>query len=109
MAEKGWAFLDQAMGYIEKAGDVWAKQELAKKGVATPTYVVQTTGANDPAVTVGQPGNVQASGAFVDMMNNMTNKTAAVAGANELRKSLPYMVGGMALAITIYLLTKKPG
>lgn len=104
----GWGFLDKALGNIERVGNVWAQQELAKKGVNMKApSVVQTTGANDPGIATGQPANVQAVNPLVDAVNNFTNKTAMVAGANEFRKSLPYLVGGMAMAITIYLLTKK--
>lgn len=101
------SFLNKALGYVEKAGNIWATQELAKKGVANPVYAVQTVGAQGTTAAVGQPANVQASNAFVDAVNNVTNKTAMVASASEVRKMLPYAVGGMALAITIYLLTKK--
>lgn len=98
---------DTLMGKVNKIGDVYAKVKLADQGVATPTIMYQTTGANDPAIVVGQPAAVKASDRFVDIAENLVNKSAAVAGANEFRKSLPYLVGGMAMAITIYLLTKK--
>lgn len=101
------SFLSKTLGYVEKAGNIWATQELAKKGVANPVYAVQSVGANGTTAAVGQPANVQASNAFVDAVNNVTNKTALVAGASEVRKMLPYAVGGMAIAITIFLLTKK--
>lgn len=111
MAEEksgGWeSMLQKTLGYVEKAGDIWAKQELAKKGVATPTYAMQSTG-NGQAVAVGQPSDVRPpSDEFLNTVNNLTNKTAMVAGASELRKMMPYAVGGVALAVAIYLLTKK--
>lgn len=106
----GWeSMLQKTLGYVEKAGDIWAKQELAKKGVAQPVYALNSAG-NGQAVAVGQPANVQpsqASDEFINTINNLTNKAAAVAGASEVRKMMPYVVGGMALAITIFLLTKK--
>lgn len=98
-------FLDNA----NKAGDIYSKVTLAKQGIVTPAPPIayQTTGANDPAVIVGQPANVKASDRFAEVADNFINKSAAVAGANEFRKSLPYLVGFTALGITIYLLTKK--
>lgn len=103
-------------GFLARAGqvgDIYAKTRLAKMGVATPqpTTILQTTGANDPAVVVGQPANVQAVNPIVDRFLNIGQTAAEGASkaalANEARKSLPYLIGGVALAITIYLLTKK--
>lgn len=107
MSDGKFGFLDSALGYIEKAGGVYSQVALAKKGVAQPVYAVQTTGANDPTIAVGQHAPVQASNGLVDAVNNFTNKTAAVAAASEVRRMMPFIVGGMGLAITIYLLTKK--
>ena len=107
MSDSKFGFLDSALGYIEKAGSVYSQVALAKKGVAQPVYAMQTTGANDPTIAVGQHANVQASNGLVDAVNNFTNKAAAVGAAGEVRRMLPYLVGGMGLAITIYLLTKK--
>lgn len=107
MSDNKFGFLDTALGYIEKAGGVYSQVALAKKGVAQPVYAMQTTGANDPTIAVGQAAPVQASNGLVDAINGLGTKAAAVGAASEVRKMLPYLVGGMGLAITIYLLTKK--
>lgn len=105
--------LDSFLNQAAKVGDVYAKVRLAKMGVATPqpTTILQTTGANDPAVVVGQPAQVQAVNPIVDRLLNIGQTTAEGASkaalANEARKSLPFLIGGVALAITIFLLTKK--
>lgn len=100
--------LDTALKYIGTVGDIYAKTALAKKGVAQPV-VYQTAGANDPSIVVGQPANVTSSGGVMiaDAINNFGNKAAAVGAVSEVRKMMPYMVMGGALALTIYLLTKK--
>lgn len=107
MSKSKFGFLDTVLGYTEKAANVYSEVALAKKGVAKPIYAMQTTGANDPTIVVGQSANVQASNGLVDAVNNFTNRAAAVGAASEVRRMLPYLVGGVGLAITIYLLTKK--
>lgn len=113
------SLLDDFIDRTVKLADTAGRLELAKNGVntytPTQTAMVETNGSGDPVVVQGRPAPVQATakgsealfGSLERIANDATGKAAAVAGAHEVRKMLPYVVGGMALAITIYLLTKK--
>lgn len=109
MAEdKKPSFLDQFLDYGSKIGTVYQKVRLADKGVAVPpTVVYETNGAGDPLVVQGQHAAVAAKDPFAEAITNATNKAAMAYTAKQASDSIPYVVGMMALGITIYLLTRK--
>lgn len=109
MAEdKKPSFIDQFLEYGNKAAQVYQKVKLADHGVSTnPTVVYETNGAGDPVIQVGKTAAVTAKDPFTDAVNNITNKAAMAYSAKQFSDSVPYIVGMMALGITIYLLTKK--
>lgn len=99
-------FLNGAVGNIQKLGSTWADIRRAEKGI--PSYQYMTQGADSPSVMVGQAAAVEtADKEFISAIREATGKAAGVAGARELRLMMPYIVGGSALALTIWLLTKK--
>lgn len=108
-------FFDSILGYVDKVGSIYQKVELAQHGVnSSPTVIYETNGSRDPLVQAGAGAAVTASDPIanairdgVDGLKTVGIAAAGVAGAHEVRKMLPMLVGGMALAITIYLLTKK--
>lgn len=107
MADKP-SFLDQFLDYGRKASEVYQKVRLADKGVATnPTVVYETNGSGDPLVVQGQPAGVAAKDPFAEALENATNKAAMAYTAKQASDSVPYIMGMMALGITIFLLTRK--
>lgn len=101
-------FLDQFLEYGSKIGTVYQKVRLADQGVSTtPTVIYETNGAGDPLVAVGKPASVTAQDPFADALKNMTDKAAMAYTAKQASDSIPYIVGMMALGITIFLLTRK--
>lgn len=109
MAESKNSFLDSLIGTADRLGNIYSKVEYARQGVPVPPATVsyETRGANDPVVMQGSPGSVSVRDPLAEAIDNATTKVAAVGLAHETRKMMPMIVGGMALAITIYLLTKK--
>ena len=83
-------------------------RSLADKGVSTkPTVVYETNGQNAPVVVQGQPANVVGNDPLVDAVNNVTNKAAMAYSAKQFSDSMPYVVGGLAFAVAIYILSRK--
>lgn len=108
MSDEKKSFLDQFLDYGSKAAKVYERVRLADQGVATPpTVVYETNGAGDPLVAQGGPAAVQANDPLADALTNVTNKAAMAYAAKQANDSMPYIVGMMALGITIYLLTRK--
>lgn len=109
MAEdKKPSFLDQFLEYGGKVATVYQKVKLADQGVSTtPTVIYETNGAGDPLVQQGKPAAVTAQDPFADAIKNGTDKLAMAYTAKQASDSIPYIVGMMALGITIFLLTRK--
>jgi len=113
------SLLDQFLERTTQIADTYGRVKLAENGVNAysppPTMLYETNGAGDPVVAQGSPAAVSATGKGAEalfsslerMSADASTKAAAVAGAHELRKMLPYIAGMTALGITIYLLTKK--
>lgn len=97
--------MDQWLGNLSRLGDVYSKVTLAQKGVATP-IAYETKSAGAPLVQQGQPAAVAGNDPLADAINNVTNKAALAYTAKQVNDSMPYIVGLVALGITIYLLTK---
>lgn len=99
---------DQFLTYGNRLGDVYQKVRLADQGVSSnPTVIYETNGSRDPLVTQGQPAGVTGNDPLADAINNVTNKAAMAYAAKQANDSMPYIVGLVALGITIFLLTKK--
>lgn len=108
VSPKKASMFDQFLGYTSRLGDVYQKVRLADQGVATnPTRVYETNGASDPLIVSGQPAGVVGNDPLAEALNNVTNKAAMAYAAKQANDSMPYIVGMVALGITIYLLTKK--
>jgi hypothetical protein len=109
MAEENKPSLfDQLLTYGDRLGTVYQKVKLADKGVATnPTAAYETNGANSPLVQQGQPANVSGNDPLAQAINNVTNKAALAYSAKQFSDSMPYIVGGLAFAVAIYLIIKK--
>lgn len=105
---KASSFFDQLLTYGDKIGTVYQKVKLADKGVATnPTVAYETNGANSPLVQQGQPSDVRGSDPFAEAITNATNKAAMAYSAKQFSDSMPYVVGGLAFAVAIYLIIRK--
>jgi hypothetical protein len=109
MAEdKKPSFLDQFLKYGSQAAKVYQTVRLADQGVnSNPTVIYETNGSGDPLVQQGRPAAVTAQDPFAEAITNATNKAAMAYTAKQASDSIPYVVGMMALGITIYLLTRK--
>lgn len=109
MAEENKPSLfDQLLSYGDKIGTVYQKVKLADKGVATnPTVAYETNGANAPLVRQGQPADVKGDDSLANAINNVTNKAAMAYSAKQFSDSMPYVVGGLAFAVAIYLIIRK--
>lgn len=106
--EKKPSFLDQFLEYSGKGAKVYQTVRLADKGVnSNPTVIYETNGASDPLVVQGQHAAVTASDPFAEALKNGTNKLAMAYTVKQASDSIPYVVGMMALGITIFLLTRK--
>jgi hypothetical protein len=106
--EKKPSFLDQFLDYSTKGAKVYQTVRLADKGVnSNPTVVYETNGAGDPLIAKGQPAAVTAKDPFAEALKNGTDKLAMAYTAKQASDSVPYIMGMMALGITIYLLTRK--
>lgn len=107
--EKKNSFLDGLIGYADKLGSVYSRVEYARQGVPQPpaTVTYETRGANDPVIAQGAPGSVSVRDPLAEAIDGLSTKAAAAYGAKQLNDSMPYIVGMMALGITIYMLTKK--
>lgn len=108
MAETNKAkdFLDQFLTYGDKVANVYSRVKLADQGVATPVFM-ETNGAGSPTIEAGKTANVKAEDGFTNMVNNAVDNMAMAYTAKQANDSLPYIIGMMALGITIFLLTKK--
>ncbi len=91
-----------------RIGDIYSKVRLADKGIATPpTVVLETNGFNDPLVMSGSKAAVVANDPLADAINNGVNKAAMAYSAKQFSDSMPYVVGGLAFAVAIYLLVRN--
>lgn len=99
-------FFYDLMGYGDKISQVYQRVRLADKGVATP-IIYETNGASDPLVESGKPANVVGKDPFAEIVNNTVDKAAMAYAAKQANDSMPYVVGLVALGITIFLLTRK--
>lgn len=106
-AAKEPSLFDSFLQYGNKLGDIYTKVKLAEKGVAQPTVIYETNGSKDPLVIQGQPANVKGNDPLNDLITKVSGNAAAAYSAKQFSDSIPYIVGAMALGITIYLLTKK--
>lgn len=105
-ASKAKDFLNEVLGYGDKISQVYQRVRLADKGVATP-IVYETNGSKDPLVESGKPAAVTGNDPFAQIVNNTVDKAAMAYAAKQANDSMPYVVGLVALGITIYLLTRK--
>jgi hypothetical protein len=99
--------LDTFLNYGNRIGDVYAKVKLADKGVAQPTVIYETNGSNDPLVRQGQAANVQGNDPLNDLIAKVSGNAATAYSAKQFSDSMPYVVGGLAFAVAIYLLVKN--
>ncbi len=97
---------DQFVGQLGKLSDVYAKVTLAQKGVATAPIAYETRNSAAPLVQSGQPAAIVGNDPLANALDKVASSASQAYIAKQASDSMPYVVGLVALGITIYLLTK---